>query len=182
MSPYDQAPLTGQASPRRSLGVHRAMAVFIVANTNHRITAREKRRCLPCRFGGAIRPSRPSQCPKVSRTRPRARRLCHEPLEERRLLSFSYADFSDPTGLDFVAEAAITNDRMQLTPPDGSSTVSEGGCRLHTEKQFVDTPFETQFEFQRESATGFRVRHPESERRCNGCRVRRNAEQSCRGV
>lgn len=36
------------------------------------------------------------------------RRLRHEPLEARMLLSVSYPDFSDASGLNLLGDAAIT--------------------------------------------------------------------------
>ena len=80
-----------------------------------------------------------------SRTRPRARRLRHEPLEDRRLLSVSYPNFSDSTGLNLVGDAAIADGNiLRLTPAVGGM---EGAAWYGEEKQFVSVDWETTFDF-----------------------------------
>lgn len=51
---------------------------------------------------------------------PRFRRLRHEPLEDRRLLTgITYADFSDATGLNLISRADITTENiLRLTPAE----------------------------------------------------------------
>ena len=79
------------------------------------------------RGGSGRRASRHAR--KVSRTRPRARRLCHEPLEDRRLLSFSYSDFSDP---DDNHVSVHTRGTEPSRPRSASKTLHKWRVRLAT--------------------------------------------------
>ena len=74
------------------------------------------------------------------------RRLHHEPLEDRRLLSaITFNDFSDASGLTLVGDAAIAGGSiLRLTPAVGGM---EGAAWYNVEKPYVSVPWETMFAF-----------------------------------
>ncbi len=75
---------------------------------------------------------------------PHYRRLRCEILEDRRLLSIAFPDFSTPTGLNLVGDASITGDDvLRLTP----ALNSQSGGAWFSEKQLVSSDFETTFDF-----------------------------------
>ncbi len=78
--------------------------------------------------------------------RTRYRRLRHEPLEDRRVLSgITFNDFGDPTGLNLVGDAAIASGNiLRLTPAVGGM---EGAAWYVAEKPFVSVDWETTFAF-----------------------------------
>jgi len=68
-----------------------------------------------------------------------------ELLEDRRMLSFIYADFSDASGLNLIGDAAIANgNTLRLTPAIGGM---EGAAWYALEKPFVFDAWETTFDF-----------------------------------
>jgi VCBS repeat-containing protein len=59
--------------------------------------------------------------------------------------TISYPDFSDPTGLNLIRDAAIANgNTLRLTP---AASGKEGAAWYTAEKQFVALPWETSFDF-----------------------------------
>ena len=76
----------------------------------------------------------------------RFRQLRHEQLEDRRMLSVSYPDFSDPADLNLIGAASVTQDnRLRLTP---AVEFQAGGAWHEIEKQYVSVGWETAFNFQ----------------------------------
>ena len=74
------------------------------------------------------------------------RYLCHEALEDRRVLSgIAFSDFSDSTGLSLVGNATISGGNvLRLTPAAGSMA---GGAWYVAEKPIVSLNWETTFAF-----------------------------------
>ena len=72
----------------------------------------------------------------------RTRQLRCEPLEDRRMLSISFPDFSDPTGLNLVGDATTTDNVLRL-----ASDEFENGGAWYAEPQLVSVEFETTFDF-----------------------------------
>ncbi len=72
------------------------------------------------------------------------RRLSHEQLEDRRMLSFAYADFSDPSGLNLVGDATSVGSALRVTPAEVRNT----GAAWYEIPQFVSVGFELTFAFQ----------------------------------
>ena len=72
----------------------------------------------------------------------RLRRLRHEQLEDRRLLSVDFTDFGDATELNLVGDAAIASDVLRLT-----SGTSDTGGAWYKIPQMASLDFDTTFEF-----------------------------------
>jgi subtilisin-like proprotein convertase family protein len=79
----------------------------------------------------------------------RFRRLRHEQLEDRRMLSVSYPDFVNATGLNLYGSASTDPGVLRIAPTTGGT-----GAAWAAAQQFVSVDFETTFDFRLDDGSG----------------------------